>query len=219
MQRITDVSAEELEAFFLLQPRIFCDYRDPHRGPYELAFIFSNTPDNEESPFLRAIELADAGVIKSLGISEGNHDRGYEGFDHSVERLKALGLKNEVPVVKLNVGSNINTGSEAQKLAEYARTIAGGDIAVIAPPFHIVRAFMTTITAFKRNNISARAYAVSGRPLAWLQEATHSQGVVRNTRARLLESELQRLEKYRGPEFGSMLTAHEVVNYLNWRDG
>lgn len=218
MQRITDVSAEELEAFFLLQPRIFSDYRDPKRGPFKMAYIYTNTPDNEDSSFLKAIELVNVGTVESLGTGEGNRGRGYEGYDHSIKRLRTLGLKNEMPVMKFGIGEHLHTGSEAQMLAEYARSI-DGDIAIIAPPFHLVRAFMTTITAFKRNGVSARAYAVPGVPLPWLQEATHSQGLVKNIRAELLIGELQRLEKYRTPEFGGMLSAQEVIDYLNWRDG
>jgi hypothetical protein len=218
-QRITNLSVEEMETFFLLLPRIFCDYRDPSRGPYKIAFIYSNTPDNEDSSFLKAIELVNAGTVESLGTSEGERGRGYEGFDHSVERLKILGLKNNMPIVKFNVEGYANTGSEAQKLAEYARTIADGDIAIIAPPFHMVRVFMTTVTALKRNDVSIRAYAVPGIPLPWLQEATHSQGIIKNIRSELLVGELHSLEKYRAAEFGSMLSAKDVIEYLNWRDG
>lgn len=217
-RRVTSLPAEELEAFFFLLPRIFCDYRDPRRGPFKMAFIYSNTPDNEDSSFLRAIELANAGATESVGTSEGERGRGYEGFDHSVKRLRALGLQH-VSVLKFDSGGNVNTGSEAHKLAEYARTIAGGDIAVIAPPFHIVRVFMTTVTALKRNDVTARVYAVPGTPLPWLQKATHSQGTLVRLRSELLNDELERLEKYRATEFGSMLSAKEVIEYLDWRDG
>lgn len=222
-QRITNLSAEEMEAFFLLLPRIFCDYRDMRRGPYKMAFVYSNTPDNESSSFFKVIEMVNAGEVESLGMSEGDRGHGYEGFDYSVERLKVLGLKNVVPIVKFDENGIVTTGTEAQKLSEYALSIAGsghdGDIAIIAPPFHIVRVFMTTVTALKRNNVSARVYAVPGVPLPWNEQVHHSQGIVRDTRARLLIGELERLEKYRAPEFGSMLLAKEVIEYLNWRDG
>ena len=83
----------------------------------------------------------------------------------------------------------------------------------------MVRAFMTTVTALKRNgDIPVRVYAVPSAPLPWLEEAVHSQGTVKAPRAGLLVSELQRLEKYRAPEFGGLLSAQEVIDYLNWRD-
>lgn len=223
-QRVTNLSAEDLEAFFMLLPRIYGDYRDPRRGPFKLAYLYANTLSNEDSMFIRAVELANAGATESLGTSEGDLGFGYEGFDHSVQRLKAFGLKDEIPVQKFNVGGNVNTSSEAKLLAEYAKSIAGGgrgggDIAVIAPQFHVIRAFMTTVTALKRNgDIPVRVYAVPGVPLPWLEEAVHSQGTVKLKRSELLVSELQRLEKYRAPEFGGMLSAQEVINYLDWRD-
>ncbi|MEK7113932.1 MAG: hypothetical protein AAB850_00045 [Patescibacteria group bacterium] len=223
-QRITGLSAEELEDLLQLLPRIFCDYRDPRRGPYKLAFIFGNTIDNEMSSFLRAVELAKTAETKSLGVSEGSLGFGYEGYDHSVGLLKALGLKDTFPIVKFDVGGNVNTGFEAKVLAEHAKSIAGGgrdggDIAIIATPFHIVRAFMTTVTALKRNgDIPVWVYAVPGIPLPWTEEAVHSQGTLKKKRKELLVSELQRLEKYRAPEFGGMLSAREVINYLDWRD-
>lgn len=224
MPRITDLSAEELEIFFLLLPRIYSDYRDPRRGPFKLAYLYANTLSNEDSMFLKAVKLANSGGTKALGTSEGDLGFGYEGFCHSARRLREFGLKDAVPVIKFAVGGNVNTGSEAQKLAEYARSIAGGgpgsgDIAIIAPSFHIVRAFMTTVTALKRNgDIPVRVYAVPGVPLPWKEEAAHSQGTLKKKRAELLASELQRLEKYRAPEFGGMLSAREILNYLDWRD-
>ena len=229
-QRITGLSTEELEAFFLLLPRIYSDYRDPRRGTFELAYIYANTPDNEASIFIKAAELANAGGTKALGTSEGALGLGYEGFDHSIQCLRAFGLKDGFPVVKFLVDvnekgvRNVNTGSEAQKLAEYAKSLAGGgrnggDIAVIAPPFHIVRAFMTTVTALKREgDIPVRVYAVPGVPLSWSQQIEYGQKLEKKPRYKSLDDDLQRLEKYRAPEFGGMLSARQVLNYLDWRD-
>lgn len=217
-ERLTALSAEDLEDFFLLVPRIFGDYRDPRRGPFELAYIYANTPSNEDSMFLRAIDLANARQIRSLGTSDGDLGFGYEGFGHSLKRLYALGWKKteEIPIVKFDVKGNVNTGSEARLLADYMRG-KKGDLAVIAPPFHIVRAFMTTITALA--GAPVRVYAIPGVLLPWMEEAVHSQGTLKKPRKDLLGSELQRLEKYRVPEFGSMLSAGKVIEYLNWRDG
>ncbi len=215
--RITNLSPEELEKFFLLLPRI---YSDPGCKRYGLAYIYANTKDNEDSSFLRAIELADAGQIEALGISEGDRGHGYEGFDHSVERLKALGWKGQVQIIPFNLNGNVNTGSEATMLVgSLEHVVLHEPHAVIAPPFHIVRAFMTTVTALKRYKLPLRVYAVPGIPLRWNEQAAHSQGTLKNTRAGLMRSELERLEKYRAPQFGSMLSAGEVIEYLNWRDG
>ncbi|MFZ2555381.1 MAG: hypothetical protein WAZ27_02740 [Minisyncoccia bacterium] len=219
-QRITDLPPDELERFCMLSPRIFGDYRNPTRGPFRMAFIYANTIDNEGCNFLRAIELENAGAINSLGVSEGSLGFGYEGFAHSLERLRYLGWRDTVPIVKIDVGGQVNTGTEAQKLVEYIdqHFAVGDDLAVIAPHFHIERAFTTTVTALKRNNVSVRAYAVPGAPLNWTQVAKHSLGIVEGKRADLLKGELQRREKYRALECGSMATAQDVIDYLDWRD-
>lgn len=221
-QRITDLPPEELERFCLLAPRIFGDYRNPARGPYRMAFIYANTIDNEDCNFARAIELEKAGAIKSLGVSEGSLGFGYEGFAHSIMRLCDLGWQRTVPIVQIDVGGQVNTGTEAQRLVEHIRDIGhfvdGDDLAVIAPHFHIERAFTTTVTALIRNAVAVRAYAVPGVPLNWMQVAKHSLGVVEGKRADLLEGELKRREKYRVPECGSMADAADVLDYLDARD-
>lgn len=214
-QRLTGLSAEELEAFFQLLPRIFCDYRDPRRGPFKLVYVFSETNSNWDSCFLRAVELANTGSMESLGIADGDLGHGYDGFDASITRLTSLGWKDQVPIVKFDVGSNVNTMSEAVLLAKRAQGMQG-DIGVVAPPFHMPRAFMTTITALK--GIPTRVYSLPGVSLSWMEQATHSQGTLTNTRAGLLGDELNRLEKYRASEFGNMLSAQKVLEYLNWRD-
>src|SRR3989344_6667044 len=136
-QRIGNLSPEELESFFCLSARVFCDYHDPRRGPFRLLYLYSNTPDNELSLFLRAIKLANNLSIQALGIAEGDLGHGYAGFDHSVERLKAFGWSGNVPIVKFDVGGNVNTLSEARALAKYARGVRG-DIGIVAPAFHLV---------------------------------------------------------------------------------
>lgn len=222
-KRITNLSAEDLEAFFLLLPRIYSDYRDPRRGSYEMGFIFANVPASEDSSFLRAIGMANAGAIRTLGISEGAKGLGYEGFDHSVERLMTFGWKDQVPIVKLIVEEdgdgvrNVNTGSEAQVLARYAGGIKG-DVALIYPPFHPARAFMTMVTALRRNDVVSRVYSVPGVPLSWSEKVPYGQKGAMKTRGEMLVEELERLEKYRAPEFGGMLSAQEVSAYLDWRD-
>lgn len=222
--RHTSLDAEELERFFELSARVFCDYRDPRRGRFKLLYVYSETLDNEESCFLRAVELAQASMMESLGIAEGDRSHGYEGFGHSVERLKAFGWKGNIPIVKFDIDGNVNTLSEAEHLADFGLAHKG-DIGIVVPPFHLVRAFVTTVTALmhSRNKMNrtddlTRVYAVPGVALSWMQQAVHSQGVLKNTRVGLLGSELERLEKYRVSKFGGMLSAKEVIDYLNWRD-
>lgn len=214
-ERPTTLSADELERFQILTPRIFSDYRNPNRGPLEMLYIYGETVDNDASTMLRAIEFANAGAMKSIGIAEGELGHGYAGFDETVSRLKMLGWKSSMPIVMLDSGGIANTRTEANALVAHALAV-GGDIGIVAPAFHLVRAFVTTVTAIGEHPI--RVYATPGMPLSWNEHVVHSQGVVRNTRSGLLGGELQRLEKYRTPEYGSLYTAQQVLEYLEWRD-
>ncbi|MDP3726219.1 MAG: hypothetical protein Q8R36_03400 [bacterium] len=227
-ERLTNLSPEELEKMHMLSQRVLCDYRDPRRGAYRIVYVYSHTKDNEASTFLKAVELVEMRAKKLLGIAEGDLGHGYEGFDHSIERLREFGFQDQVPIVKLGMG-NVNTGSEARVLATYvngmqANKATHGDVGIIAPPFHLVRAFITTVTAILReeglteNDQKTRVYAIPGVSLPWMQTVAHSQGTLVRTRAELLEDELKRLEAYRAEKFGSMLSAEKVLAYLNWRD-
>ena len=213
--RLTNLSADDLEDFFLLLPRIYADYRDPRRGPLEMLYVYSETLDNEDSTFLRAVEMADAGLIKRLGIAEASRGYGYEGFDHSVGRLRAFGWEDRVPIVKFDQKEGINTLSEARALADWGRSHSG-DIGIVAPAFHLARAFMTTVSAIREDPV--RVYAYPGVAIPWSERVVHSQGKLSNTRAGLLGDELQRLEKYRAAECGNLMSARQVLDYLNWRD-
>jgi len=217
-ERLTGFSAKELEDFLMLLPRIFSDFRvysDPRNEPLELLYIYGETIDNDHSSLYRAIELANAGAMRCIGISGGEAANGYAGFDRTVKRLKVLGWKSNMPIVKLGDGGNANTLTEARALVEHART-SGGDIGIVAPAFHLVRAFMTVVSAM--GDAPIRVYAILGSPLPWQEKVLHSQGVLENTRAGLLGDELKRLEKYRAPEFGSLLSAEAVLQYFEWRD-
>ena len=212
----TTLQASELEDLFCLSARVFADYRSPPLGPFALAYIMSETSDNEESGFLRAVELARTGAMLAIGICDGDTTHGYDGFDHSVDRLKVYGLSNSFPIEKI-VTDRVNTRTEADSLIPCMMG-RKGDLAIIAPPFHIVRAFVTMVTVVRQLDVPLRVYAVPGVPLQWTAKVRHSQGDLVSTRAGLLTDELTRLEKYQAVDGGSMLPADEVLKYLDWRD-
>lgn len=227
--RLTGLSPEELEALLLLEPRVFADYRDPARGKFAIVYNFSETTDSEDSGFLKIDELARTGATHQIGICKGSTEHGYAGYEHSFKRLGEIQfyriqerstpvVSNITRIVPILVEGNVNTGSEAEALIHYVATLLEGDIGIVAPAFHLMRAFMTTVSAMFRLNRISRVYAIVGAPLPWTEKVRHSQGTLQNTRAGLVADELGRLEKYRAPEFGSMFSAREVLGYLDWRD-
>jgi len=212
MVAITSLPTNELEDFFRLLPQIFCDYRT-HSKPFGLVYLYSQTRDNADSMFLRAIELANA--MHALGVGEGSLGHGYDGYDASVARLRELGWDDRIPIRKLDVKGNVNTLSEAHCLVDNYQ-LFHLDVGIVAPPFHLPRAFMTSVSVL--NGRPMHVYAIPGVECSWSEEVVHSQGIVRDTRAGLLDSELKRLEKYRAEEFGSLYGAGDVLRYLGWRN-
>jgi len=212
---ITRFEVDELEALLFLSQRVLADYRDPRRGPLQMLYIFANTTDNADSTFVRAVDMEQSGAMKNLGLAEGTLGHGHAGFSASLKRLRQLGWSDSVPVRALDVDGVVNTLREAEELHDYS-IYHRGDIGIVAPPFHLVRAFVSVVSTIAAHPM--RVYAYPGVPLPWSEEVVHSQGVVRGTRSNLLKSELERLAKYRASEFGGLLSAREVLQYLDWRD-
>lgn len=217
----TNLSADDLEAMVFLTQRVFADYRNMREGKFSIVYNFSQTTDNEDSGLHKIVDLARVHIVAQVGICEGSNEYGYAGYEHSVNRLKELGFftgrTSDAPIVPIKVRGNVNTGSEAEALVRFAATL-GGDVGIIAPPFHLLRAFMTTVSAMYRLDKHLCVYAIMGQPLSWMQRVRHSQGTLKGTRDQLLLDEIKRLEKYRMPAYGSMLSAQRVLEYLHWRD-
>ncbi len=219
---LTNLPATDLEAMVLLTQRVFADYRSPRQGKFGLVYNYSETTDNEDSGLLKVVELARAGAALQFGICEGSTENGYAGYKHSVDRLAEWGFyggrRPDVSITPIKVRGNVNTGTEAEALVRYASVANIGDVGIVAPPFHLLRAFMTTVSAMLRLDKTLRIYAIMGDELSWTQEVRHSQGTLVRTREELLGTELERLEKYRTKECGSMISAQKGLEYLRWRD-
>ncbi len=216
MDTASTFETRELADLVSLSARVFSDYRDPSRGSFAIAYLMSETSDNEQSVFLRAVELARSGQTQAIGICEGDTTNGYDGFDHSVECLKAVGYPEHVPIHRICTDP-VNTLTEVQALVAH---MAGsrGDIAIVAPPFHIVRSFMTAVTIAQQRRTKLHIYAVPGVPIPWNVKARHSQGTLTNMRTGLLGDELTRLKRYQASEYGSLMTPEAILRYLDWRD-
>ncbi len=212
--RLEKLTRDELVDFCLLLPQVFSDYR-PWRGPLELIYPFSETPDNMDSGLSRAIDLVRSGYAYNLGIPNGPLGHGYAGYDHTMKSLKRLGWHGEVTVIEAGVEGNFNTRTEADALVAWAR--GRGDIGIVAPAFHLLRTFMTTVTAMGNEYI--RVYAYVGDPLEWRgKKIVHSQGNLVKEREGLLPEEFGRLAKYQAPQFGGLVTPAQTLEYLRQRD-
>src|SRR3989344_3265796 len=184
------LTAGEMRDMLAVEPFIMGDTRDPLRGPYETVYVFAETEDNAYSPLMKAVQLANNGLTRSISISESGTGAGYPGFERYVEDLYSYGLPRDFTVEngkirRIVVTGNPNTLSEAQALVHDIAN-RGGDLGVIAPPFHLVRAFMTAITALTHTApetaSSKNMWAIKGTDQPPFQVALHSQGIAKDTR-------------------------------------
>lgn len=220
------LSSEEMRDLLAIEPFISGDMRDPLRGPYETVYLFAETDDNAYSPLMKAVRFANDGLTKSISISDSGTGAGYSGFERYVADLYSYGLSRDFTeesgkIRRIPIAGNPNTLSEAQALVQDIES-RNGDVGVIAPPFHLVRAFMTTITALKRNAPDAASskniWAIKGIDQPPFESALHSQGVTKDTRIGLEYGENDKLKQYQAGDFGGMVKPKDVINYMRERD-
>lgn len=182
------------------------------------AYIFGQTSDNEISVLTRAKEIERSMPLdKRIFLCDGETDHGYPGFETWHRALLEQGVSlDRVGRVVTPHDQNINTLSEAESLIRLARHMKWQGIVIIAPPFHQLRAFMTTVSVASRAYPELSIYNQVGMPLDWSENVRHSQGTTTGTRREILRGEFDRIEKYQ--EKGDLLSPDEVLLYLNKRD-
>jgi uncharacterized SAM-binding protein YcdF (DUF218 family) len=180
-------------------------------------YLFAQTPDNQASVLFKARRLFNQDISTKLLFAQTGERSGYLGYEVWKEQLLAW----EVPETSLEgvpVAYDIilHTLSEAEAMVNWARYQKYKQILVVAAPFHQPRAFMTAITAALRFYPELQLYSQTGEPLAWLDEAVHSQGNAKALRKDLIAGEQERISKYQ--KQGDLATYDQVLQYLNNRD-
>ena len=128
----------------------------------------------------------------------------------------ALGAGAAIEVIPFGFTDRVHTLREAQALVRYAKSAKLVDLVAIAPPFHLPRAFISTVSEALREYPSLRVWASSGGVLSWDEEASHSQGIV-GVRRTFIGSELRRIPTYTAK--GDLAPASQVLAYLKLRGG
>lgn len=199
----------DLQDFFKLTTMVLTD-RLPKRftrGDTLIVpvYTFTQTDDNRPSVIDTAHSLYSRTPSRFrlfiLNDLDGTN-KGYTGYrSWEAAAFKAGFPLSAICTVPLN--EPLNTLSEAVALVDYAVREGWLDLVIVAPPFHMVRAFMSVITAIE-NNPSEPArdisvYCAVGSTLRWIEEVAHSQGTLRATRAELISEELGRIIRYQDP--------------------
>jgi hypothetical protein len=181
------------------------------------AYLFAQTVDNQQSVFEEGVDLIKQCRAKRLLIPDSAPRCGYPGFRAWHQALLGPGLR-EADVIGVPTASfsTLNTLVEAEALVRYAKRKAIARVFVVAAPFQQLRAFVTTVSVVLREFPELRIYNRAGAALAWDETVVHSQGTLRCKRGELIQSELERIERYRGK--GDLVSEEEVFSYLRWRD-
>ncbi len=208
---------------YILMHRIF---GDPLPGEADVVYPFTETSDNQRSVLKKAAEILHAGRAKKIAVADGNDQNGYPGSGPWVAELTGVHnvAHNDIVLVEHKDRSKLNTYHEFIEFVKFALTQNWKSVAIVAPPFHLPRAYITAVSAMlkcaadegKDEKFWLKIYAQCGVAEPWNVCVHHSQGKISGTRQALLAGELNRLVKYH--EKGDLLKPTDVIYYLNWRD-
>ena len=183
----------------------------------DAAYLYAQTPDNQASVLFKGRELLTQGIAPRLMFAQTGERSGYLGYNVWEQQLLAWGIpKSSLEGVEVSYDVILHTLSESEAMITKARQQNYQTLLVVAPPFHLPRAFMTAITAALRIYPEIRLYSQPGEALPWLGEAVHSQGNQKALRKDLIEGEEKRIAKYQKRD--DLASFADVLQYLNNRD-
>jgi len=185
----------------------------------DLMYLVGETRSNQASVLDRALNFS--GPIGIIGYPYTEY-MGYPGSDVWVPELSKRGISRERIVsvggslIKIDGKETIHTLSEMCALAQHAKMHGIRRVILVAPQFHLLRAFMSGVHALNKVYPELRLYPVLGTPLAWDEESSHSQGALRGIRADFLVEETIRIYTYHAQ--GNLPDPEDVLSYLDRRD-
>lgn len=143
---------------------------------------------------------------------------GYRGFNETKQILlneTNIEEKMIIPIpFKFVDEGMVNTFNESKNLVLYLNKHSIKNIMISSPIFHLPRAFITLVSVLGRDiNVFCHR---CGYIQDWnLGKYTHSQGVLKNTTSKLLESEIDKISLYH--KKGDLISISEVLDYLDNR--
>lgn len=189
-------------------------------------YLFTETPDNQDSVLLRSKELfrwnrnncSKMPILLTDDLSGSNP--GYPGAPVWQKRLRELNVHEDSVVLIPFTKPLLHTLSEAFTVVQFLREKGWEKLIIVAPPFHQLRCFLSMVTAVNQLNPKGlRVYNQVGITQPWGENVVHSQGTTRGKRKDLVIGELRRIEKYQ--KEGSpmpLVSVDTALEYLEWRD-
>lgn len=202
-----------MEDLVKLTVRTFNDIIPPEVDAH---FLYSQTPDNEQSVVEAALKVNKWETTDNWLIMDTKAMSGYEGFNVFKKSLVNAGLDNEQIQGVYSNEDMLHTLIESLAAVKHCKEHGYNSLLISAAPFQQLRAFMTAITATERLYPNLKVYSLAGTAYSWNEQVTHSQGKTIGTRDALIDGEIKRIGFY--GEKGDLLKVPEVLDYLNRRD-
>jgi hypothetical protein len=189
-------------------------------------YPFTETPDNQDSVLVRSTELLKfnrkcGSQLPILLIdNRGGSEPGYPGAAPWQRRLCELGVREESIMRIPFTESLLHTLSEAFATVRLVQERKWEKLVIVAPPFHLLRCFLSTVTAIRHLHVNAlRVYCKVGITQPWHEHAVHSQKQTQGLRQDLIIGELNRILKYQKEGTpATLISTDEALAYLEWRD-
>ena len=202
--------------------RVMADEEPEAPNAYVYAFheLDDNLPSLVEG--VGRLRNASHNALNVLVTNVSNADlacpiEGWSGAEKLVPLLEARLDEDEdcVQLVPFPFTDMCHTLNEAKAVVDYCDARGVRDLIICAPPFHLPRAVMTTISVAIRELPHLRIWAASGPAQSWNEAAAHSQGKIFDSRAAFIDGELERIERYTSA--GDIAPASAILAYLATR--
>ena len=183
----------------------------------DAAYLFAQTEPNQESVFATARDLLERDAVGKLLISDCDPKCGYIGAPAYRQAMVEFGIAAEaIEAVPMEPTEILHTLIEARAVVSFAKARRYRSLVVVSAPFHQERAFMTAVTVALRDHSALKLYSRPGRAQRWDEVVTHSQGILKGTRAELIAAEQQRIDTYTAQ--GDLASRDQVLKYFRTRD-
>ncbi len=185
-------------------------------GHTHMLYLVGQTRDNQDSVLDQTLNWS--GLIGFIGYPNTEEVFGYPGSDVWTEALieRDRDPRNFRYIYDsfITVGGKriVHTLSEMQAMVRFAKEKDMRSVAIVAPPFHLMRAFMSAVLAAQIYYPTLRIHPRLGE-LDWNASVRHSQGKVVGTPASLLVSEITRIFTYQAQ--GLLPTPEEALAHLD----
>lgn len=171
-------------SFLVRKPLRFAEllvriYSDELPKTASAIYLVSETADNENSVLDMGANLVHDGYTDTIAIAGFGAQRGYPGFLSWISLLRMdrqLVGTQVIPIPWVDRDGAFDTRTELIDLISYATEMKWETIILVAPPFHLARAFMCAVCEVINQRSDLKVYAKSGFVDPWDETVIHSQG-------------------------------------------